>query len=277
MIPAPTCGNEKSSGPPAQTGKWRALSPPSSSVPLLHKHLTLQFSAVNEEPIFIRMLKMFSRWWIIFFFCTQMSNLRAFALKTNTIRLNSVTNTVCGIGLVCTQQHVSQMRLSKFILQPNSLSEKLMFVCTWKLSLRAPSPSPNQSHWIGHLFVLRWEVTANLAAGKWLQSFIHGRKASAEAPVLGAWPVNKGNRFDRTCFSGQTVSALMPHAIMPPPVSNRLLPLLNLTSWLCHLVLSPLVVLLSVLSGRLFIPEALQTQMLHESRVVIDSHQKLAA
>lgn len=182
-------------------------------------------------------------------FCTQMSNLRAFALKTNTIRLNSVTNTVCGIGLVCTQQHVSQMRLSKFILQPNSLSEKLMFVCTWKLSLRAPSPSPNQSHWIGHLSVLRWEVTANLAAGKWLQSFIHGRKASA----------NKGNRFDRTCFSGQTVSALMPHAIMPPPVSNRLLPLLNLTSWLCHLVLSPLVVLLSVLSGRLFIPEALQT------------------
>lgn len=46
------------------------------------------------------------------------------------------------------------------------------------------------------LFVLTWEVTANLAAlaaGKWLQSCTRGSNASAEAPVQGSGPQKKEN------------------------------------------------------------------------------------
>lgn len=163
---------------PLHKRRSEELSLPSFLRPLLQKHLTLQFSAVKEEePIFIQMLKKFSRWWIIFSFCTLMCYPRAFVLKTNltikipwkgggsrpchkwlkswnTIRLKCITNILRGVGLVCAQQHVSQMRLSKFILPPDSLSDKWMFVWAWKLSLRALPPPPNQSHRIGHLFVL---------------------------------------------------------------------------------------------------------------------------
>lgn len=134
------------------------LCPPPSETLQLFNFLPLK----KKNHNFIQMLKTFSCWWIIFCFCTIMSNPRALVLKTNltikiperesgsrpchkrlknwnTKRLKCITNAVRGTGLVRTRQHVSQMRLSKFILllPPDSLSDKWMFVCSWKLSLRA--------------------------------------------------------------------------------------------------------------------------------------------
>lgn len=112
------------------------------------------------------MLKMFSRWWIIFFFCTLISNPRAPVLKTNlTIKrgrwLQALSQAIKKLKynkIKMRHQHPTWNRprmykatcfadeIVKIHPPPHSLSDKWMFACAWKLSLRAPSPSPYQSH-----------------------------------------------------------------------------------------------------------------------------------